>query len=440
MKNTKIVKPINNFFKDPKIEKIFNDYLEDNDRTEIKATLNNNKNLTNEQVHELAHNGFDPNLGPDCHKMILDIIKNNYDLKNINPDLVKKMSANKYFVNVFKYFIKKKIILPEDCLVICIMNNNANLLEFLVNQNLPQIKLIQKNLELACKYSNAITIGHILQHKIKTSKKCFDILLKRFKIRNLQYIKDDFTQAIELTDIPELKIFCDYGYVITQDDLVDMIKNGIYVKNYKKYDLEIDDDLKDACNECLCFPYPETKLTKMGFACMFKSGIPFDIIKKIEKKYKMKPDFECLKMLCKGKNPDYKTLLYLSDDNDIMPNEECLKSIIRYGNERCIKHIYYKIYGDNYYDPYADDAMEEYDNNEYRTYEKYLRNKCRQYQKHAPKYEEKISKVESDSDSDNKSVSDSDSDYNNHSLNKKKCSKKNINNGDCYSDSSYFSS
>jgi hypothetical protein len=403
----------NNFFKEQKIEMLFDDYFENNDRTEIKATLINNKNLSNEQLHDMAHNGFDPSFGQECNNMILDIIKNNYDIKNINQDLIKKMSANKYFIDVFKYLVKKKISIPEDCLIICIMNNNSKLLNFLINKNISGIKLTQKNLELACKYSNVMIIGNILQHKIKTSKKCFDILLNRFRIKNLHHIKDDFTKAIELSDIPELKIFCDYGYIITQDDIIEMIKNGIYVKNYKKYDLEIDDDFKDACNECLCFPYPETKFTKVGFANMFKLGVPFDIIKKIEKKYKMKPDFECLRMLCKCKNPNYKILIYLTDEIDIMPNEECLKSIIRYGNEKCIKHIYYKIYGDNYYDnPYGNAEIEEYENNEYRTYEKYLRNKSRQYQKYAKiyngynEYNDHVKKIKSDSNSDSSYFSD----------------------------------
>jgi hypothetical protein len=378
---------------DPITEILFNNYIEDNDRMKIKETLINiekGEKLSNEQIYELAHLGFNPTYGKECNIMILNFFKNHYNIKNLNHDLIKKMAGNKYFVDVFKLLINKKIIMQNnsdnsdnnDYIIIAIINSNVELLELL------NPIFINKNLELACKYSNALTIEFLLQNKIKPTKKCFYILLKRFQPKIYFIFKNDLEKGIEMTEIPEIKIFCEYGYLITQEDFVEMIKHGIYVENYKKYDLVIDEEIKDTCNEYLLFPYQETKLTNLGFATLFKNGYTFDTIKKIEKKYKIKPDITCLKNLCKSKNPDYKILLYLTDENDIMPTEECLKSIIRYGNEKCIKHIYFKIYGDDFYDAYNNNRdLEEYENNEYRNYEKYLRSKCRQYKKYSHLYE-----------------------------------------------------
>ena len=95
----------------------------------------------------------------------------------------------------------------------------------------------------------------------------------------------------------------------------------------------------------------------------------------------MKPDFDCLKNFCKSKYPDSKILSYLLDDCHIMPNDECLKNIIRYGREKDIKMIYQKIYG--YHEDDYDDYEYNYENNEYLHYEKYLRSKYRQSKKYS---------------------------------------------------------
>ena len=201
----------NHLFKNSKIESLFDD-IEDNDRTNIKKTIENNEKLTENQMFELAHNGFDPNLGSDCCQMIYDIIKNNCDDNHLTSNVILKMASNKYFIKVFSYIINKKINIPQDCIVIAIMNNNIKLMDLLCDK--ADFKIITKTLGNCMQIRKCKNNCSYFKYEIKVSKNCFNIMLKRNKGKLPSCGKDDFEKGRELSDIPELNVLCESGYFL----------------------------------------------------------------------------------------------------------------------------------------------------------------------------------------------------------------------------------
>lgn len=108
-------------------------------------------------------------------------------------------------------------------------------------------------LELACKFSDGDTVLVILELELHPTQKCFDNVLGRINFpRDLNMIYEEINY---IEDIDEISILLEFGYKLTQDDFENLTKKLIYIEDYQKYGLTVDENIKNACNESMFYPY-----------------------------------------------------------------------------------------------------------------------------------------------------------------------------------------
>lgn len=256
--------------------------------------------------------------------LVCDILKEHQQIENVNNESLRNMAMNKNLFLYIKYLVKKNINVPIECFNIAIINNNYRLFDFL-SENSKHDKLTIDHLENACRYSNAKTISKILSHKMIPNQKCFDNALMHhnpfiLKRNNLGII----VSGTEIENFPTTMLIIDNGYHLTQDDFVALTKKYIYIKNYKDYGLELDDQIKKIYHSRAYYPYDEIPPSDIGIRNGFKKVCTMAVLKALKKQYKIKFDLEYLRVACSNPNIRVPVLKYLINDCHIKPTIECL--------------------------------------------------------------------------------------------------------------------
>lgn len=95
---------------------------------------------------------------------------------------------------------------------------------------------------------------------------------------------------METYDIFNLIVNSDYK--LTQTDFLLMTQKYYYIKDYKKYNLVLDDYIIQTCQNLLFFPYEEIQPTKIAVLEMLKKKQSIKFLEKIIKKYNIIPDYD----------------------------------------------------------------------------------------------------------------------------------------------------
>jgi hypothetical protein len=247
-------------------------------------------------------------------------------------------TSAKVYTSIIKEVIRRNNKLPDLCINHSFQVCNWNLIYIYIKKNI--VNISSSHLELLFLSPrtknhtiNLKIINEILQNKIMLTQKCFRNLIYANKYvvcdNNLDYYSI-FKNKVHCDVTNIISLMYNYGFALTQDNFRTMIKNRIYIENYKKYKLVLDKEIEDICNDILYFPYEEIKVTDIGFEKIMNNNVKLTDLKKIKKKYKLdtKHDEDSLESACAKNIIDVKTIQYLIDDCHIEPNFECLHNLL----------------------------------------------------------------------------------------------------------------
>lgn len=193
------------------------------------------------------------------------------------------------------------------------------------------------HLEMACEFSDITMVLFILDHKLSPTQKCFDNTLKKINFLgnwNTFYVKKN-----RIEDVNEISILLEYGYKLTQNDFVNLTKKLIYVENYQKYGLMIDENIKDACNESMFYPYQELRHEKIEALESFSCDTTPSQLKRIIKKYKIDPDINFMRIACANCRQTGIIDIFVVD-HKIYPDYDCIKFALA---NKCCQTVLLKI-------------------------------------------------------------------------------------------------
>lgn len=239
--------------------------------------------------------GTSKEIPADCDKIICDyisrnesIIKNQHDVCTLLNSFINKPKILKSI-----YEIMSPTLTPEKKLLI--LNN-------VVSSNTLDPSLILIILEANDVLPNTTTITN---------------LLSKVYFRNM-----GASNAKIIAEI--MDIFVLYGFKITKDVVIQLLKKGCYINSIEKYSVPIDEFILEECAELSYYPYdficvPSPKV--MLKECEKENNI--DQIKKLKEKGGV-ITVRCLERAC-GVRKNGRTLKYIMNDCNIKPDNECLE-------------------------------------------------------------------------------------------------------------------
>lgn len=123
-----------------------------------------------------------------------------------------------------------------------------------------------------------------------------------------------------------MDLFVSQGFVLTKQNVIELLKQGFYVNDVHKYVKQFDAEIIDACIIRSYYPYKNCmeSLKCLEYECK-KSG-NIIMIKNIIVTGKIKPSIICLQNACsiKGNLP---TIKYLIEKQNLIPDKTCLDNI-----------------------------------------------------------------------------------------------------------------
>lgn len=190
---------------------------------------------------------------------------------------------------------------------------------------LEKIKIIDKHLDIACEYLNLDLIKFIIDKKFIPTNKHFMLLFEH-------------EETDRIDEIIELLVSC--GVEITLDNIKELAKQSIEVKNIDKYGIKVDDELVKICMEHSFSPaYLATKeLSTDELHSLFSKYDKLSSIKKIIGKQKVKYDVECLRNACKIRIN--RGIISFLIKHGVKPDLICLENIINARHDQSIKIVY----------------------------------------------------------------------------------------------------
>jgi hypothetical protein len=139
-------------------------------------------------------------------------------------------------------------------------------------------------------------------------------MLSKFN-KNVVFIKDT------------VEVFINYGYKLQKDDMINLIKNDIFIdKKYIEDEIINDPEINNLCQEKNLLEYG----IKPNILCLYgainkKYKLPQ--IKKMINTYKLVPNMECLQIAC-SKKDNIAIVRYLIQQYKLKPDLVCLKNHI----------------------------------------------------------------------------------------------------------------
>lgn len=143
------------------------------------------------------------------------------------------------------------------------------------------------------KYDNCDLVQEILNQKVTPNLKCFLIFLEIISEEN--YSRDTknecgFVSGYCISNNKLFQLLTNYGYKLTQTDLLLLTQKKFYVDNLKNYNLEIDEYLMREFERLHFYPYDNVAPTKNSILSVLKTNPELKIYKSLEQKYKLNPD------------------------------------------------------------------------------------------------------------------------------------------------------
>ena len=185
----------------------------------------------------------------------------------------------------------------------------------------PSLTLIKK-LEIF----NKVTLSNVLNSSIILSiLEGNDIIPDNTSLTNiLSKIYFSISGATNGKIIAEIiDIFVLYGFKITKDIIIKLLKKGCYVNSIEKHQILIDNSILEECAELGYYPYDFTcipSLKVMMKECTKENNL--EQIKKLKEKGGV-INTQCLEKACSVKK-NGKTIKYIISDCKVKPNDICL--------------------------------------------------------------------------------------------------------------------
>ncbi len=210
-------------------------------------------------------------------------------------------------------------------LVLAIRDKRYHLIKQLVNSGMT-IEL--SDIKYACRNKNPYLLRKLLMYKIVPTNYCFTLLItnnsryistRTHNNTNIQYDANTVAECID--------ILIAAGYRLTVTDIETAVQRGYYVNNINRLGLNFTDSLLTACANRGFYPYDTDKMNlKMpmsGLRAICKRGAHLEL-KKMCKKYNIKPDQSCLQSVCAKKN-SLKMVKILCEDYGLKLDLRCMR-------------------------------------------------------------------------------------------------------------------
>jgi hypothetical protein len=181
---------------------------------------------------------------------------------------------------------------------------------------------------------------HSLQYKNSESKYSYS------KEYGVLYESRYLFPGREINDHYNAKIFLYHSYFLTQDDFEELLHAGIYVKDYKKYNLVLNDKIQNICDSVLFYPYDEIKMTMRGYCNLLTNNIHVKDLIQIEKHFNIKPMSKCLKIYCCNDVLQKSVIEHFIYTHKMEPDLECLEFPINEKKHDVTKILYGRLIKD----------------------------------------------------------------------------------------------
>jgi hypothetical protein len=209
------------------------------------------------------------------------------------------------------------VVLEEACKL-----NSINIMKFILNNKISPSKTCLKN----------VVIGNLEKHDYKLNNEAFGSVLTiygekycyvenyhniKYKIGNYEYDSKIATMCIEL--------LIQYGYKITQEDVINCILSHIKINNIENMNVELDSKVYDACITAN-FQISDKLANKMmtdikGLRNACKNS-SLNIVRQITKSG-IKLDNECLRLACSRKG-NLPMIRYIVENQNLPLDTKCL--------------------------------------------------------------------------------------------------------------------
>ena len=168
--------------------------------------------------------------------------------------------------------------------------------------------------------------------------------LKEFYGTGIYNLTSDIAKRKNIEKNIYFKLLINSGYVLSQNDFYKILSYGLYIENYEKYGLVLDETVIKICCSLCIFPYENMNITLDGFKLIianYKSEkVLFDFLKFLVKKYNIVLNNGCFVYLFYRyfKSKDFKKTdgtkiyEYFSKEHNIVPPEYCF-SIMFHDND-----------------------------------------------------------------------------------------------------------
>ena len=243
-----------------------------------------------------------------------------------------------FITNCFEQHNKKYIKLTNLCLTHAITNNNLELVKFAINNG---CKLDHSHLKTACENLNIDIIEFILNNKIQPTELCYNAIIKK-KIKN--YLNNNITIAYTHA----INLLRSYGYTITTNDIINVLKNNLFINNLEYYDIDYNTELINLyydkihyqynINLCinLCIDIYTMDYIEFFLKNKYVSKYDFDKIENMITDFNLKPSKDYLELYCSSllkyqpvpifQKMDH--IIYCIENYDCDLSEEILNKII----------------------------------------------------------------------------------------------------------------
>lgn len=194
-----------------------------------------------------------------------------------------------------------------------------NLKIILKNKDVEQIKKLisdgykfsTEHLNLALKFNDKEIANEILNQKVIPDTNSFLNFLATIHIDKKKYNKDGFIMGENIEKYEIFNLLINFGYKLTQTDLLLMTHKFLYVSNVAKYNLILDTYIMHFCQNTFFFPYDKIEPSKDIFLDYLSENFNSNLCKTMIKKYDFKPSVDFIAILI---NTEKSTAMKLIED------------------------------------------------------------------------------------------------------------------------------
>jgi hypothetical protein len=253
-----------------------------------------------------------------------------------------RIQKNEFFLEIIKYTHNNKLLLEKHIITIIILSYNQKLCK-----NTGEI--IQYLFDIGCKFTDNIiyaifasrnynAINIILNQKIDVAEKHFKSIFESI---------NSYREIIIPDVLNCIKLIINFGYVLSKDDLLLMLKNNMnpeekMINNDYCKDADFYSQAQIKKKKKNMFPNNfNIKPNVFALVELVKKSAKIAEIKKFIKDNKIVPTIECLREACKHKA--YSAVIkYFTETHGLKPDIECMQNVVELTGYSQLSYIFEK--------------------------------------------------------------------------------------------------